>query len=472
MGAVCTQLSIIERWRHAKVPVDEMARVLEGNYFCDESMPKHDGFPDANKCRGSGIAHHRSQYGSTETFLCLWQSNTRSVYTSIDMTTAQNFNMSPHSHVLPPLAQGMAQLLEGITQGATILARQSDPSLVLKEPSPQQWLMCETSGSSGAAKTIRRSPASWQASFAITATRFGIGANDTYATFGTLGHSLTLYAALEALHLGADYIGLAGQSPKRQIEALTTSRATVIYATPSQLALLVRGANGVNLPDPRAIFSGGGKLSDTLRSLLIQIFPTAKIYEFFGASETSFITITDDQTPNGSVGRPYPNVTLRIGDGLTPNQTGEVWVQSPYLFDGYATGNSTDTSWDGPFLSIGEMGYLDESGHLFLRGRLSRMVTVADKNVFPEEIETLISQVDGITQCAAIPLPDPLRGHRIVCVIQSSQPINEAALRQLCHAKLGPASVPKTFHRLTEIPMLAAGKPDLQAPRKMLGDLT
>ena len=44
MGAVCTQLSIIERWRHAKVPVDEMAHVLKRNYFCDESMPKHDGY--------------------------------------------------------------------------------------------------------------------------------------------------------------------------------------------------------------------------------------------------------------------------------------------------------------------------------------------------------------------------------------------------------------------------------------------
>jgi len=44
MGAVCTQCSITERWRHAKVTVDEMARVLKRNYFCDESMPKHGGY--------------------------------------------------------------------------------------------------------------------------------------------------------------------------------------------------------------------------------------------------------------------------------------------------------------------------------------------------------------------------------------------------------------------------------------------
>lgn len=386
------------------------------------------------------------------------------------MKASERFIIRDVSTVLSPGVTGVDLLVDGLRSGASIVARQSKQRPISTTPSGPQTLFCETSGTSGTAKTIRRRPATWISSFEINRRDFGLGDRDIYATLGHLGHSLSLYATLEAFHLGADILMLSGRSPKKQIGALVENQVSIIYATPSQLHLLTIGAQALDMPvitGPRHIFSGGGKLDNGLRQQLHRLFPNAAVHEFFGASETSFISITDDATPAESVGRPYPGVSLEIRSNhhlLKPMETGEIWVSSPYLFDGYEGAGSADTNWDEGYLSIGEMGYLDAQGYLFLRGRKNRMVTVADVNVFPEEIEKTLMTLPQVDLCVALGLPDGKRGHRILCVIegQGSESL-EKILRQKCRAELGAYAVPHRFLFIDEIPRLAAGKPDLQA---------
>lgn len=381
----------------------------------------------------------------------------------------ERFSISPHSRLLTPSAPGMTEVVDALRDGASLRASQSTPDDPIRRcHTDRPALFCETSGSSGAAKVIRRHPESWRRSFEVNREAFGLGTGDRYACFGHLGHSLTLYAVLEALHLGADIACLTGLLPKRQVTAVQEMAITVLYATPSQLQLLVRGAEAASLdalPGVRRVFCGGGKLDPALRQALDRLLPEAEVREFFGASETSFITISDATTPPGSVGRAYPGVQLRIEGDETG--TGEIWVRSPYLFETYDQGGSEYTRWDGNWLSIGEMGRLDDSGRLFLRGRRQRMVTVADRNVFPEEIEQVIGARGDVTACAALPEPDPLRGHRIHCFVEGTAP--ERELRLACRDRLGPQAVPHRFTFLERLPLLPAGKPDLQALHALTG---
>ena len=189
-------------------------------------------------------------------------------------------------------------------------------------------------------------------------------------------------------------------------------------------------------------------------------FPAAQVVEFFGASEASFITVSDEETPLGSVGRAYPEVVLRIGEDCAVGETGEIWVKSPYLFDGYERGDSSLTRWRDGFLSIGEMGKLDAAGYLYLQGRRSRMVTVADQNVFPEAIEGVLMAQAGVEAAAVIAPRDPLRGHVIVAAVVGTA--SAVDLRKVCRAELGEAAVPRTIWGISSMPMLPAGKPDLQ----------
>jgi long-chain acyl-CoA synthetase len=344
-----------------------------------------------------------------------------------------------------------------------------------------------TSGSTGQPRRIRRTQASWTASFAVSV-RFGIGPAARVATLGRLIHSLPLYGAVEGLHLGAQVHLLSHLRPDRQRAALTDRRITHLYATPAQLRLLTDGPG--TCPALRLILSGGAKLDPALRARLATLAPQAQIREFYGAAETSFITLADQTTPEASVGRPYPGVDLHL------DQTGEVWVRSPYLFLGYALdfpsenipagGSSAKpvarasraearqkarapalisgpaaTRWRDGWLSVGEIGALQD-GFLFLKGRAGRMVTVADQNVFPEEIEAFLETLPGVTRAAVLPVPDPRRGHALVAVLLGDA-TREAAILARLRGELGPLKSPRSLIWRREWLTLPSGKTDLKA---------
>jgi long-chain acyl-CoA synthetase len=346
--------------------------------------------------------------------------------------------------ILPDSPQGLAQAfdLPAFRIGA---ADQPPP-----EPGSLPLFETLTSGSTGRPRRILRSQSSWIASFAVNA-RFGIGPGARLAVLGRLVHSLSLYGAVEGLHLGAEVHLLDSLRPDRQAKALIQRRISHLYATPAQLRLLAE--TGGTTPDLRLILVGGSKLDPALRAALRALAPGAEVREFYGAAETSFITLADPETPEGSVGQPYPGVAIDIRDG-------EVWVKSPYLFMGYA-GDPGGAGWRDGWLSVGEMGRIDH-GYLYLHGRAGRMVTVADQNVFPEEIESLLSGLSGIRRVAVLPVPDPLRGMVLVAVAQGD-PAQEAAILQAARAALGPLKAPRAVIWVQDWPVLASGKTDLAA---------
>lgn len=369
--------------------------------------------------------------------------------------------------------QSVQRLLDGLRAGASIRARQvtDDPIEVWQTEDGRQVLQCQSSGSSGAPKTIQRRPESWIASFEITRRHFGAGPDTPYAVLGDPGHSLVLFAILEALHLGADLTVLTGLSARTQHHGLERDKVQVLYATPAQLRLLVKG-NPVPLPSMRLVFSGGGKLDIATAEALTSLFPNAQLHEFFGASETSFMTISHAGAPMASVGRAYPGVQIELRDGddqPAGRGPGVLWVKSPYLFEHYAKGDSPDTRWKDGFLTVGEMARRDDDGFLYLLGRRSRMITVADHNVFPEVVETEIAKVVNTARCAVVPVPDATRGQVLVAVIEGAA--NKGMARRIkdhCRDRLGPPSMPRQVLFVEALPMLPAGKPDLKTLEKIV----
>lgn len=331
---------------------------------------------------------------------------------------------------------------------------------------------CETSGSTGTPKRIRRSQASWLASFAINRTLFDIGPGARVAAFGSLAQSLSLYAAVEALHLGAELHLLTGLRPGRQRARLAAAEMTHGYATPAQLRQLAR-ARGPACPTLRRLLVGGGTLDGAARAAAGALFPNAVLTEFYGASETSFITISGPETPPGAVGAAYPGVEIEIrdteGHAVPPGTLGEVWVASPYLFEGYAAGFSLDTRRLGRFLTVGELGHLDAAGQLHLAGRRSRMITVADQNVFLDAVEAVLLGLPGVAEAAVIAEPDALRGHVLAGFVQLAPGGETDEILRRCREILGPLRTPKRLRAVTDWPMLASGKTDRAALARLGG---
>jgi long-chain acyl-CoA synthetase len=319
-----------------------------------------------------------------------------------------------------------------------------------------------TSGSTGTPRRIRRSQRSWCASFAVNAGLFGIGPGVRVAVPGRMAHSLSLYGALEGACLGAEVHLLAGLRPDAQVAALRARGVAVLYATPAQLRLMVE-AGGVALPDLRLVIVGGSKLDAVLRAALGAIAPGAEAREFYGAAEASFVTLTDATCSEGSVGRPYPGVKLviRSAAGLVLGRggVGEVWVKSPYLCDRYAGGRGLPALKRAGWLSVGEMGWM-ERGELYLAGRVGRMVTVADQNVFPEEIELFLAGLPGVRRVAVLPKADLMRGHVLVAVMLGERDREDEILRA-ARQRLGPLKAPKAVIWRSDWPELQSGKADL-----------
>lgn len=320
------------------------------------------------------------------------------------------------------------------------------------------YFRTRTGGTTGRAKTIRRTHASWIASFEVNRDAFDLTSSDVYAVPGALAHSLALYAMVEAAHIGADIHHLAGLSPRAQAQAIEAAGATILYATPTQLGLLAAQARV--LSSVRHVICGGGPLPQGAEGRIARTFPGAAVTVFYGAAETSFIAWGRGDRPAGSVGTAYPGVEIRLAPG--PDGTGEIMVRSPYLFEGYAEGQSAETRWSDGFLTVGEMGRMDDAGNLFIAGRRSRMVTVADQNVFPEDVEALLLRDAAVDLCAVLARPDARRGNVLIAVVAGRpDPAVEARLISLCRAAFGPLVAPRRVIMVGDFPMTPSGKPDL-----------
>ena len=259
-----------------------------------------------------------------------------------------------------------------------------------------------TGGTTGAPKLIRRTTKSWLHSIHILQTHLSLSPASRVASIGDLSHSLTLYAAVEALITGAK-MHLIGSAK------LASNAITHLYATPTQLRTIRQPASSVI-----HVIVGGGPMDVATQAHVASRFPNATLTRFYGAAETSFITLATQSAPTESVGKAFPGADIEIrsvnGTSLPNGETGQVWVRSPMLFDHYAQGTARHTIWQDDWLTVGELGSLCAEGYLTLKGRVDRIVTVADQSISLDEIEAQLIQT-GATTAAVVALPDPLRGH-------------------------------------------------------------
>jgi len=361
-------------------------------------------------------------------------------------------------HTSPTIrAKPAAQALDGIlnSMGAHPFCVSDTDNIDLTALTSLQFATL-TGGTSGAPKVIARTQASWISSFEINAAQFCYTAQDSIAVLGSLAHSLSLYGVLEALHLGLDLHVLGGLGPAAQTAQLRAQSCRILYATPTQLRLLPATAP---LNDVRLILCGGGAMTADTRAHIKALCPNARLHLFYGAAETSFVTLSDETTPEGSVGRAYAGVDIALRD-TNARGTGTIWVRSPYLFDGYLQGDSQHTRREGDWLTVGELGRIDSQGYLYIQGRAGRVINIADQTVYPEALEAHISAATQLPYCAVMTQADDLRGRKLLAILPG---VRDPELIRLVKDSCRTAGlhVPRHIVFLAPFPLLPSGKPDL-----------
>ena len=194
-----------------------------------------------------------------------------------------------------------------------------------------------TSGSSGPPKPFARRRRHGRRALRSIDGNNGLNKADVVAVPGALCHSLPLYGVMTALAAGAEALIAADKGRVRQFAKLMARRrATVLTATPSQLAQLARAvkAQRLDLTCVRLVLSGGANLPQALAEEIAAAFPAAEIRPYYGASELSYVAMwrAEDAPPPGSVGRPVPGVRVWIADvngaPVAPGELGRIVVES------------------------------------------------------------------------------------------------------------------------------------------------
>lgn len=390
----------------------------------------------------------------------LWHSDAH-VYAGAEKVVPQTGIVSPHIPAKPVMT-ALSSLGRALNNGTPFcISDHGHPCLETLDAAQFATL---TGGTSGTPKIIARSHASWIRSFDANAAQFQYSTDDSIAVLGALSHSLALYGVLEALHLGLNSHVLSPLSPTGQVTQMRLHGCTVLYATPSQLRLLRPDAS---LCDLRLILCGGGPLNAATREHITSFCPNAALHVFYGAAETSFVTLSDTTTPAASVGKPYPDVQIEIRESDETGH-GTIWVNSPYLFDGYLQGDGKHTSCDGAWITVGEQGMQDEQGNLFLRGRAGRSVNIADQTIHLDQLEAEVNAAPHIPPCVLLVRPDQMRGHQIIAVVEG--PTNPSIRKAfLDHCKAKKLHIPRDVVFLDPLPQLPSGKPDMRRIAELTG---
>jgi len=328
-----------------------------------------------------------------------------------------------------------------------------------------------TSGSSGLPKGFRRNHGSWTSSFEICLQTFGAGAAATMLVPGRLSHSTFLFGALLGLWSGAGIRLQSRFSPSAALDTLARKGdegAGAMVAVPSQLILMLDLAQRRALPpmpEVRLLMIGGAPWNRARTPELQALFPQARIIEFYGASETSFIAWTDSDAalPDHVVGRPFDNVEVRI-DATGPNTPGLIYVRSPMVFNDYVTlqqqADQPALLRDGDWLSVRDVGHLDEQGRLHLLGRQQRMLLAQGKNLFPEEVESVLTAHPAVRAASVQGIPDAVRGVQVAALLQLREAVSAEDLSAWCRARLEPYKVPRRFYVCSDWPLTPSGKSD------------
>ncbi|HET6599229.1 MAG TPA: AMP-binding protein, partial [Burkholderiaceae bacterium] len=213
---------------------------------------------------------------------------------------------------------------------------------------------------------------------------------------------------------------------------------------------------------------GGGMAVQSATAKLWLEKTGCPIVEGYGLSETSpSVTCNpvDSTAYSGNIGLPMPDTEVKLldddGTEVAQGTPGEIAIRGPQVMAGYwqrPDETARVMTADGFFRS-GDIGVVDERGYFRIVDRKKDMILVSGFNVYPNEVEDVVTQMPGILECAAIGVPDAKSGEAVKLVIVRSDPaVTEADVRTYCTANLTGYKRPKVIEFRTDLPKTPVGK--------------
>lgn len=298
----------------------------------------------------------------------------------------------------------------------------------------------------------------------------GMRAGGTTLVPGPLYHAGPFITAWQQLLCGGRVVVMERFDAALALELIERHRVEWVLFVPTMMQRIWR------LPEPerarrdlsslRRVMCTGAPSPAWLKRAWIDWLGPERIHEAYGGSERiagTQISGVEWLAHPGSVGRPTGGRRVRIlrpdGSECDPGEVGEVFMMpaagpgTTYRYVG-AEATKTADGWE----SLGDLGWLDADGYLYLADRKTDMILVGGANVYPAEIEAALDAHPAVRSSAVIGLPDEDLGSRLHAIVDATAPVSEDELREHLAVHLAPSKLPRSFEFVTEPLRDDAGK--------------
>ncbi len=275
---------------------------------------------------------------------------------------------------------------------------------------------------------------------------------------GPLYHNGPFSAAMGALFTGGHLVVMTRFDAAAALQLVERHRVDHMYLVPTMMLRIWKldpvERESRDLSSLRVAYHLAAPCPPWLKEAWIEWLGPERIWELYGGTEQQVITVLDGRewlAHRGSVGRPVLGGQIRIldaeGQDLPPGEVGEVFlrraegIMATYRYIG-ATARDID-GWE----SLGDMGYLDGDGYLYLTDRLSDMILVGGANVYPAEVEAALDAHPAVRSSCVIGLPDEELGNRVHAIIQAPAGLTDEELQAHLADRLAHYKIPRSFER-------------------------
>lgn len=349
---------------------------------------------------------------------------------------------------------------------AQLIARSS------KAPAPKitkhSSIIILTSGTTGTPKGANRSTPPTLAPIGGILSHVPFRAGEVTSLPSPMFHALGYLHGTLAMFFGSTLVLRRRFKPATVLEDLEKHKVTGMVVVPVMLSRILdeleKTSPKPDLSNLRIVFVSGSQLGAELATRALKDLGPV-IYNMYGSTEVAFATIAgpaDLQHNAATVGPVVKGVKVRIlddnGNELPQGQVGRIFVGNFFPFEGY-TGGGGKQIIDG-LLSSGDVGYFDERGLLYVSGRDDEMIVSGGENVFPAEVEDLISGHPDVIEATALGVEDKEWGARLRAFVvrKEGSTVDEDTIKVYVKEHLARYKVPREVVFLEELPRNPTGK--------------
>jgi bile acid-coenzyme A ligase len=239
------------------------------------------------------------------------------------------------------------------------------------------------------------------------------------------------------------------------LDIIERARVTWLNLVPTMMLRMLRAmderARPVDLSSLRLVWHMAAPCPAWVKDRWIELVGPERLMELYGGTESQALTRISGAEwleHRGSVGRPFRGEMIVLdedGQRAAPGEIGEIYMRAgdgvprPYHYIG-ADVRERD-GWD----SLGDMGWMDDDGYLYIADRRSDMIVSGGANVYPAEVEAAISEHPAVLSCAVVGAPDDDLGNRVHAVVQTTRPVEIGDLVRHLEERLVRYKIPRTW---------------------------